>query len=57
MILHGAPSSKRTWCYSNMQEIGMLDLGKLKKDVRTSKTSSTLTSSPVAYMFANSFSW
>ncbi|CAK9110923.1 unnamed protein product [Durusdinium trenchii] len=21
MILHGAPSSKRTWCYSNMQEI------------------------------------
>lgn len=42
-MLHGGPSSKRTWCYSNMSEVSSLDVGRLKKDDRERDTSAVLT--------------
>ena len=49
MLLHGTPTSKRTVTYSNMKEIGRLDLGVLKKEVKEQRTSKTLTRPLPAY--------
>lgn len=38
MMLHGGPSAKRTWLWSNMPEIVTLDLGPLRKEVREQNT-------------------
>lgn len=43
MMHHGAGSSKRTVCYSNMQEISLLDLGVLKKSEKEAKKTRTTT--------------
>lgn len=43
MLHHGAPTSKRTMCWSNMPEVSLLDLGVLKKEVKEASTSKTLT--------------
>ena len=43
MMLHGSPTSKRTVAYSNMQEVTMLDRGRLSKAVKDKNTSKTLT--------------
>ena len=48
MLLYGAPTSKRTWCYSNMREVHFLDAGKLTRAVREEKTKKKLTRSLVA---------
>lgn len=43
MMLHGAPSSKPTICFSNMREIGMLDLGTLTVSEKEKRTTKKLT--------------
>lgn len=40
MMHHGAPSPKRTWLWSNMPEIELLNYGTLTKAVREANTSS-----------------
>lgn len=40
MMLHGSPTPKRTILYSNMREIGMLDLGKLSNAEKAPRTTS-----------------
>lgn len=40
MMHHGAPSPKRTWLWSNMPEIEMLNHGTLTKAVREANTTS-----------------
>ena len=49
MILHGAESSKRTSLFSNMVEIGLLDLGSLTKSEKEKRTSKALTRTSNAY--------
>ena len=44
MMLHGAPSCKRTILYSNMPEVCRLDLGKLTKHEKETRTTKKLTS-------------
>ena len=40
MMLHGSATAKRTVLYSNMKEIGMLDLGKLTNVEKAARTTS-----------------
>ena len=43
MMHHGAPSPKRTICYSNMRQVSLLDMGTLTKAFKEERSGAKLT--------------